>query len=286
MRVGVVGNRRYAGLPGVLRTIEQRAPALGMRVAFEEALGLTASRNGAFDPAELDALITLGGDGTMLRGARLLDGRSVPILGVNLGRLGFLTACSGEELELALENFAAGAYAAEQRMTLEARTSRHGDTRWRAMNDVVLHKGGFARVVRLHVLVNDELIGAYAADGMIISTPTGSTAYSLSAGGPVVVPTLDSIVLTPISPHTLAVRPVILPPSAQILVRAEDGPDELLVTIDGQVGATFAPGDTLAVQRAREPVLVVRFPDTTFFTRMRRKLSWGGLRGRDDQGRC
>jgi NAD+ kinase len=222
----------------------------------------------------------------MLRGARLVGARQVPILGVNLGRLGFLTACAGDELEQALERLASGDYVVQRRMALDARSSRQEGERWRALNDVVLHKGGFARVVHLRVSVNGELVGAYAADGLIISTPTGSTAYSLSAGGPVVVPTEESIILTPISPHTLAVRPVVLPPGAEVAVKAEDGPDELLVTVDGQVGATFAPGDTLIARRADRPVLVMTFRDTTFFSRMRRKLGWGGLRERDENDGC
>ncbi len=291
MRLGVVGNRRYDGLPEVLRTLERLAPALGMTLVYEVGLYDAAGGGGApwerlDDPGRLDALLTLGGDGTMLRGARLVAGRQIPILGVNLGRLGFLTACAGEELSEALERFAAGDYVVQHRMSLEARTSRDGAERWRALNDVVLHKGGFARVVHLRVLVNGELIGAYAADGLIISTPTGSTAYSLSAGGPVVVPTVDSIVLTPISAHTLAVRPVVLPPAAEVAVKADDGPEELLVTIDGQVGTMFTPGDTLTVRRAERPVLLVQFRGTTFFSRMRRKLAWGGLQQRDENDRC
>jgi NAD+ kinase len=287
MRIGVVGNRRYDGLPQVLDRLRRRAPELGMTLAFEDGLADDlgdAERLG--DTPHVDALITLGGDGTMLRGARLLGARQIPILGVNLGRLGFLTACAGEELEQALGRLAEGDYVVQSRMALDACTSRQKDERWRALNDVVLHKGGFARVVQLRVLVNGELIGNYAADGLIMSTPTGSTAYSLSAGGPVVVPTLESIVLTPISAHTLAVRPVVLPAAAEVAVKAEDGPDELLVTVDGQVGTTFAPGDTLMVRRADRPVLVVTFRTTTFFSRMRRKLGWGGLRERDENDGC
>ena len=286
-RIGIVGNRRYDGLPEVLRTLQRRAPELGMFLSYERALcEAGAVGDELTDPTRIEALVTLGGDGTMLRGARLVAGRQIPILGVNLGRLGFLTACAGTELEWALERFAAGDYTVQARMALEARTSREPRDRWRALNDVVLHKGGFARVVYLSVAVNGELIGRYAADGLIISTPTGSTAYSLSAGGPVVVPTVESILLTPISPHTLAVRPVVLPPAAEVSVRAQDGPDELLVTIDGQVGAMFAPGDTLTVRRADRPVLLVHFRDTTFFSRMRRKLGWGGMRERDETDRC
>jgi NAD+ kinase len=286
-RVGVVGNQRYEGLPDVLRTLLRRAPELGMTLAFERDLQrLTPDGECLEEPTDIDALLTLGGDGTMLRGARLVGGRQIPILGVNLGRLGFLTACAGDELERAIELFAAGDYVVQRRMALEARTTHDGHGRWRALNDVVLHKGGFARVVHLRVHVNGELIGAYAADGLIISTPTGSTGYNLSAGGPVVVPIVESILLTPISAHTLGIRPVVLPPSADVAVHAEDAPEELLVTIDGQVGTTFAPGHTLMVRRADRPVLMVQFRDTTFFSRMRRKLAWGGLPERDESDRC
>lgn len=287
-RIGVIGNRRYHGLDEVLRVLQRRAPELRMTLAFEGELADAVGDGERFDddPSHIDALLTLGGDGTMLRAARLVAGRQIPILGVNLGRLGFLTACAGADLEEALERFAAGDYIVQPRMTLEARASRSPTDRWRALNDVVLHKGGFARVVHLSVSVNGETVGTYAADGLIISTPTGSTAYSLSAGGPVVVPTVESIILTPVSAHTLTVRPVVLPPTAEVAVKAEDGPDELLVTIDGQVGTTFAPGDTLVVRRAERPVLLVHFRDTTFFARMRRKLGWGGLRARDENETC
>jgi len=286
-RVGVVGNWRYPDLERVLRTLTQRAPGLGMTLVFEEDLRqLARSGEPMDDPARIEALITLGGDGTMLRGARLVAGRQIPILGVNLGRLGFLTACAVEDLERALERFAAGDFTVQSRMALEARTSRQEETRWRALNDVVLHKGGFARVFVLRTFVNGELMSMYAADGLIISSPTGSTAYSLSAGGPVVVPTVESIILTPISPHTLAVRPVVLPPTAEVSVQVEEAPEQLLVTIDGQVGTDFALGDTLMVRRAEKPVLMVTFRDGTFFARMRRKLGWGGLRERDEIDRC
>jgi len=288
-RLGVVGNRSYGGLDEVLAKLRRRAPELGIELAFEEELQhLVPDAAMLRDPSGIDALITLGGDGTMLRGARFVGERPIPILGVNLGRLGFLTACGGGagELEMALEHFVSGDYVVQRRMALAGHTSRNDSEHWRALNDIVLHKGGFARVVHLEVWVNGELIGAYAADGLIISTPTGSTAYSLSAGGPVVVPTVESIVITPISPHTLAVRPVVLPPGADVEVRANDGPEELLVTVDGQVGTTFTSDDTLMVRRAERPVLVVNFRDSTFFSRMRRKLGWGGLRGRDESQRC
>jgi NAD+ kinase len=281
IRLGVLGHRGYGRLPEVLRTVLRLAPELGFDVRFENDLHEVVPGAERLTGAnEIEALLTLGGDGTLLRGARLLAGRQIPIIGVNLGRLGFLTSCGGRDMEDALVRFAHGDYQAEARMALDAvALDRNGEERrrWHALNDVVLHKGGFARVVRLAVESNGEAIAAYAADGIVISTPTGSTAYSLSAGGPVVEPTVESIILTPISPHTLAIRPLVLPPTAALTVRAEDGPEELLVTIDGQVGTKFAAGEVLEVKRSREPVLIVRFPGTTYFARLRHKLGWGGV---------
>ena len=285
MRVGVIGHRGYAGLPEILGTLLDIAPDLGLELAFEEELWDIAEEGGRLDnPTNVDALFTLGGDGTLLRGARFLDGHSVPILGINLGRLGFLTSCSGEGFEDGVRRFARGEFTSVARMALSSCVlDRDGNERcaWLSLNDVVLHKGGFARVVRFSVFVDDEPIGSYSADGLVISTPTGSTGYSLSAGGPIVVPTVESIVLTPVSPHTLAMRPLVLPPSVVVKVRADDGPAELLVTIDGQVGTTFTSGETLVIRRAPNPVQIVRFPGTTFFNRLRRKLGWGGLSERD-----
>ncbi len=285
MRVGVIGHRGYAGLPEILGTLLDIAPELGLELAFEEALWDIAEEGGRLDsPLQVDALFTLGGDGTLLRGARFLDGHSVPILGINLGRLGFLTSCGGEEFEDGVRRFARGDFTSVARMALSSSAlDRNGVERcaWLSLNDVVLHKGGFARVVRFSVFVDDEPIGSYSADGLVISTPTGSTGYSLSAGGPIVVPTVESIVLTPVSPHTLAMRPLVLPPSVVVKVQADDGPAELLVTIDGQVGTTFTSGETLVIRRAPNPVQIVRFPGTTFFNRLRRKLGWGGLSERD-----
>ena len=285
MRVGVIGHRGYVGLPAILGTLLDIAPALGLTLAFEDDLWDIAGQGERLGgPEAVQALFTLGGDGTLLRGARWLDGHNVPILGINLGRLGFLTSCSGVDFEEGVRRFARGDFVSEPRMALEScALDRDGVERcnWRSLNDVVLHKGGFARVVRFTVFVDDEPIGSYSADGLVVSTPTGSTGYSLSAGGPIVVPTVESIVLTPVSPHTLAMRPLVLPPQVEVKVRADDGPEELLVTIDGQVGTTFTGGETLVVRRAASSVQIVRFPGTTFFTRLRRKLGWGGLSERD-----
>jgi len=281
MRVGVIGHKGYEGLPEMLRMLHRDAPGLGVELRFEKTLQELAQVGERLDALDdIDALITLGGDGTLLRGARLLAGKPAPILGINLGRLGFLTTCGSEDAEKALEILASGEYVAEARMSLAARAvDQKGNNRqeWLALNDFVLHKGGFARVVRLSVSIDGESIGVYAADGVIISTPTGSTAYSLSAGGPVVVPTVESIILTPISAHMLAVRPLVIAPDAEVTVETIQNPEELIVTVDGQVGTNLQSGEKLIVRRAPNPVRIVRFPDTSFFVRLRKKLGWGGL---------
>ena len=290
IRLGVVGHRGYEGLPGVLATLGKLAPTLGLTLSFEDSLRDMAGDGApAIVPGEVDAMLTLGGDGTLLRAARIVEHHPAPILGINLGRLGFLTCCPADKMEDALRRFAAGDHVVEPRMTLEARV--HDilgveRARWRALNDVVLHKGGFARVVTMRVQANGETVARYAADGVVLATPTGSTAYNLSAGGPVVFPTLETIIVTAVSAHTLAIRPLVLPPTSEVIVQAEDGPDELLVTVDGQGGATFAVGEALVVRRSPYPVQIVRFAEGSFFATMREKLHWGGLKDRDEHTRC
>lgn len=281
IRLGVVGHLGYESVSSVLRTLRELAPGLGLQLFAEPELHASMSDAALLDdPDSLDALLTLGGDGTLLRGARILDSAQVPILGINLGRLGFLTCCNAGQMSTSLMRFARGDYEVETRMMLDACVEDdhgHERERWFALNDVVVHKGGFARVVALHVAVDGEEIGTYGADGIVLSTPTGSTAYSLSAGGPVVYPTLETILVTPVSAHTLAIRPVILPSTSTITVRADDGPEELLVTVDGQVGTNFRAGERVRIRRAAHGVKIVRFPGTTFFATLRQKLGWGGL---------
>jgi NAD+ kinase len=285
-RIGVIGHDGYDGLPEILGLLGREAGRLGLSIQVEDSL-LRAAGGGTplVSPDEIDGLISLGGDGTLLRAARFLDGRDVPIMGVNLGRLGFLTSCSAKEFPRMLPRFAKGQFEGDARMTLEAQPIGNDGTLGhplRALNDVVVHKGGFARVLRIRVAVDGEEIGRLAADGIVISTPTGSTAYSLSAGGPIVVPGVESILLTPISPHTLAVRPILLNPEAEIVVQPEDAPEEVLVTVDGQVGTSLGAGHALALRRSPHKVTIVRFAGKSFFGRLKLKLGWGGLAERDE----
>jgi len=282
--MGVVGHPGYAGLATAMDTVRQLAPGLNIELRVEKDLSSGDGQAALESPSDVDVLLTLGGDGTLLRGARFLAGNDVPILGVNMGRLGFLTCCPADQLSHSLMRFARGDYTIESRMALRAAVvgkDRGERNTWIALNDVVVHKGGFARVVPFRVLVNDETIGLYSADGVVISTPTGSTAYSLSAGGPVVVPTLEALMVTPVSPHTLAVRPVVCAGDSRITVRAEDDIEELMITVDGQVGGKFSRGDSLIVSRSPHSIKIVRFPGTTFFATLRQKLGWGGIPERD-----
>lgn len=286
IRLGVVGHRGYPELPAILASLFRDAASLGAELYFETDLYEVAHGGKLLtSPTDIDVAVSLGGDGTLLRTARFLAGSSVPILGVNLGRLGFLTSCSGSELDLALAAVVAGKYVLDERMTLHAEALCKDGTSaappWQALNDVVMHKGGFARMLSVNVSVDGELLGEYSADGIVISSPTGSTAYSLSAGGPIVTPSVASIIITPVSAHALAIRPVVVPPTVVITLDAIDGPDEVLVTVDGQAGARLAPGDRLMVRRAARPVSIVRFPGDSFFDTLRVKLGWGGLPARD-----
>ena len=277
IRLGVIGNRDYPDLEGVLQRLIALAQSLGVEMHLEATLKDVSAGKAlpTLEPQAVDALLTLGGDGTLLRGARVLGGREIPILGVNFGRLGFLSACGPDEIDEALKRLVSGDYRGEPRMMLEGRSGLTEDPRrWYALNDIVLHKSGKARVIWLRVEVDGEEVASYAADGIVLSTPTGSTAYNLSVGGPVVVPTHQSIVISPISAHALSIRPVVVPPDATIVVHADDDGTERLVTVDGQVGATLGTSETLVVRRASRSVIIVRFPEMTFFTRMRKKLGW------------
>lgn len=285
MRLGVFGNRESDGVGALVASVMTEAPRLGIDVFIEPDLATMApGAHPIGPPGDMDAMVSLGGDGTLLRCARYLNGADVPILGVNLGRLGYLASCSAREFTRCLPRLVKGSYQSDVRMVLEATTGPAGGTQsapLRAINDVVVHKGGFARVLRLRLSVNNEELGVLAADGVVITTPTGSTAYSLSAGGPIIEPGVYSLTVTPIAAHTLSIRSLVLKPESVITVQPEDAPDEVLVTVDGQVGATLSRGHVLTVRRAAHPVRIVRFHGTTFVGRLRRKLGWGGLADRD-----
>lgn len=293
-RVGVVGEHRYADLSGVVARIEEVAEARGLELHYEESIREIGSAEA--EPLDLDAepvdlLLTLGGDGTLLRGARLVAGMNVPVVGINLGHLGFLAAASEDEVGAALERLVEGNFTLDPRFTLDATIlhadGTHGET-MTALNDVVVHNAGVARVVRLDLVVKQgsvtDEIGSFAGDGVILATPTGSTAYSLAAGGPIIVPTVDCMVVTPISPHTLAFRPLVIPATDRVTVRSLEPTEELVLTVDGKFSRSLADGDSVMVSRGDVQIPLVRFAGQSFFATLRRKLNWAVRTGEQRSG--
>jgi len=279
-RVGVVA--RFASREAV-RTAAELADWLKRRnIAVELDEACLRARNltdvAPFDPAtRYDLAVVLGGDGTLLSVARtVLPG--VPLLGVNLGRLGFLTEMSRSELYPTLLRILAGDFEIEERSLFDVELRRADgvhSSRYRAFNDAVIAKSALARIIELTIQINGRLMAQVRADGLIVSTPNGSTAYNLSAGGPILYPALPVAVLTPICPHTLSLRPIVVPDQATIEVTLETE-QEVFLSVDGQEGSGISYHDTVRVTRAEAPVHLVRMRDRSFYDSLRDKLKWGG----------
>jgi NAD+ kinase len=281
-RVGLVAKPDAVEAQRVVLTLLDWLGARGLTVVLEKetaalAPGASVASASKSDlPAQVDAVIVLGGDGTLLSIGAGHGDLGVPILGINLGGLGFLTATTLDELLPAMEALLAGAMAVEERMMLSARLVRAGQVvgEYVALNDVVITKSAMSRIIDLSVSVDGRHATAYRADGLIISTPTGSTAYNLSTGGPILFPTMDAVVLTPIAPHTLSNRPIVLPGGQRIDVTLR-GDQEVMLTMDGQVGVPLRERDTVEVGKARARIRLMRFDQKDFFSVLRTKLKWG-----------
>jgi NAD+ kinase len=230
-------------------------------------------------PELADLLVVLGGDGTLLSVTRLLDhDKKVPILGVNMGSLGFLTETTTQEIFSHLEKIFRGDYETQDRMRLSTCVKRQGDRLVQplVLNDVVINKGALARILSLEVYVDDLYVTTYRADGLIVSTPTGSTAYSMAAGGPILHPMLHALILTPICPYTLSHRPIALPDTAKIDVVLQTPDEDVLVTLDGQIGIDLKYRDVVEIQRASQPIqLVCTTKEDRYYHVLRTKLKWG-----------
>jgi len=223
-----------------------------------------------------DLLITFGGDGTLLSVARHAP-KDVPILGVNMGTLGFLTEVALEEFPSILDNVLEGKYTAESRVTFDVTVEGPGrDHRtYRVLNDATINKSALARIVEMKVMVAGLFLSTFRADGLIVSTPTGSTAYNLSAGGPIVYPTMNAVVITPICPHMLSNRPIVIPDDLDIEIGVLARNQEIFLTLDGQEGLPVAERDRICVKKSAEAVLLIQSPNKNYFDVLRRKLKWG-----------
>jgi NAD+ kinase len=278
-RIGVVGQPDYSNFEPALVRLRQLARTHGAQVFADEPLSGLLPDAPRFAPGQVDLLVTMGGDGTLLRGARMVASHHTPVLGINLGHLGFLTSIAPDEMDEYFPRLLTGDYWLDVRFTLDVfvvNGSGERGTPHIALNDAVLHKGGLARIVRLAVEIgpDHQEVATYSADGVILATPTGSTAYSLSANGPVVDPSVECILATPICPHMLVIRPLVLPAGAEVTVRPLSRSAELILTVDGQDGERLGPDDRLVVQRGAATVPLVRFAGQSFFTTLRRKLNW------------
>ncbi|MBI5199496.1 MAG: NAD(+)/NADH kinase [Nitrospirae bacterium] len=228
-------------------------------------------------PSLVDMIIVLGGDGTLLSVVRLVGDLGIPILGVNLGGLGFITEVPLDELYTTLEMVFNNDYFIEERLMLIAHVRRRGEriAEYNVLNEVVINKGALARIIDLETYINKTYVTTFKADGIILSTPTGSTAYSLSAGGPIIYPTLNSFIITPICPHTLTNRPLVLPDDflVEIALKSESG--DVFLTLDGQVGFSLKYGDVVEVKKSQGKIKLISSPKRDYFKILRTKLKWG-----------
>jgi len=228
-------------------------------------------------PHQVELMLVLGGDGTMIATARMLGDSEVPVIGVNYGGLGYLAEFRIEELFTALESIVTGDYKIENRVMLAVEL-RRGDelvTKNRVLNDVVMNKSALARIIQIETKLNDQFVNSFRADGLIVSTPTGSTAYNLSAGGPIIFPTMNTVVITPICPFTLSNRPIVVPDDSVIEVRLMTEKEDVALTLDGQVGFPIQAGDRVVIRKSETTFNLVQPKNRNYFDLLRDKLRWG-----------
>lgn len=280
--IGIISRPRRSNLVVVVPPLLKWLEARGVQALIDEetanclpdgSKGLPRQR--VADASQL--LLVLGGDGTMLAAARLAAPRGIPILPVNMGSLGFLTSFTLEELHPALDDALEGRFSLSERVMISAELERAGkviDTQ-RVLNDVVINKGALARMIELELHIDGAFVCRYRSDGLIIASPTGSTAYSLSAGGPIVHPAVESFVITPICPHTLSDRPLVIRDSSSIVMKLSGNTESVFLTLDGQRGIPLQPTDIVRVSRAKEPLMLIYPPKKSYFEILRSKLKWG-----------
>jgi NAD+ kinase len=276
-RVLFVGKRGSAPALAAVRRLARGVSSLGVEVTYDASTARALGRRTRSSSGDAQLCVVVGGDGTLLSAARGLGGRPIPILGVNLGGLGFMAEIGPREAPERLRRLVNGTFDVGRRMTLEASLDRGRATgaRQAALNDVVITKSALARMIEVQLAIDGRMVTVYRADGLIVATPTGSTAYSLSAGGPIIHPEIDALLIAPICPHTLSMRPLVVPATARIEVTLLGGGSEVFLTLDGQVGHPLRAGDRVRVRRGSHDVLMVRSGRRDYFELLRRKLRWG-----------
>ena len=279
--VGILTKPKFPEVKRTLQDVVSWLRARSIDVVLDTTSAILLGEQGGYQKTQLannaDVLLVLGGDGTMLNAARLAGERSIPILGVNMGGLGFLTEVRLENLYPSLERVFANDFVLDERLMLRTHIHRHGETvaKGEVLNDVVISKGTLARMIELKIAIQGRFVTNLRGDGLIISSPTGSTAYSLSAGGPIIDPAVQSLILTPICPHTLTHRPLIVPGNAEIDVTLTSKDDGAMATLDGQVGVAITQGDTVVIQTSEHRTRLIRFPESNYYDVLREKLKWG-----------
>jgi NAD+ kinase len=279
--IGILAKPKFPEIKGTLQDVIAWLRARNIDVILDTTSAALLGEQGGYQNTQLaskaDVLLVLGGDGTMLNAARLAGERGIPILGVNMGGLGFLTEVRLENLYPSLERVFAKDFVLDERLMLRTNIHRHGETvaQGVVLNDVVISKGTLAHMIELKIAIHGRFVTNMRGDGLIVSSPTGSTAYSLSAGGPIIDPAVQSLILTPICPHTLTHRPLIVPGNAEIDVTLTSKDDGAMATLDGQMGVAIMQGDTVAIQTSEHRSRLIRFPESNYYDVLREKLKWG-----------
>ncbi len=279
-RIGIICKTGKTELAGILKPLLPWLENKSCEVFIDEETAVLLGVEGysrAHITSLVDLVMVFGGDGTMLGVARLIGDRGVPILGVNLGGLGFITEVNRDELFDVIDNMLSGNCSIEERIMLTARVNRNGKSAadFTVLNDVVINKGALARIIELETYIGSNYLTTFKADGLIIATPTGSTAYSLAAGGPILYPTLNSIVLTPICSHTLTNRTIVLPHDVTVLVTLRAANEDVYLTLDGQIGFPLQKDDTVEIMKAASPTRLLIPCRRDYFQVLRTKLKWG-----------